>query len=387
MLDRRIPGIKETLARLRETTATINDLESQIASKKSELDRIIKSKNNSKIKDELFTEKNTKNVELRELFEIEKKLQEKKNSLSREFRSIKEIVISERKKYNLKSFGELEAREKKLNMRIIGGRLSSQEEREISNSLLEIKRMKKKMGALKENDMKLDEMGRKLGKFSEELKANAEKITKKKAEIEEINKKLSELHSQKEKKTPEMINLENRINELINLKKEKIEVKKSIQEELKLLEEKYNSYKKELEEQRRIEDEKKSLIERVKELKNTKQNLITNKNNIDPKKYDNTMAILKKFTKKQSELNLPPSVIQSLCELGAIIPKTVEDIPSCLESMEKKKNEYKNNISQSVKNMEEELTKLDNELKKIQSKIDSMPATDFKVIKKKYGIN
>ncbi|ELQ74178.1 hypothetical protein THOM_2916 [Trachipleistophora hominis] len=369
---KRVPGISEHLKAIREINDRINAITASVKECKDKIAQLIKEEKSNSPKVQLIAQKQQLNDDLSAVMEERDKLMEEKKALLPEYLKLKEDLAAEKRKINLKeNVLELDNKIKEINDNIMKCTLTTQQEKEYANRLMDLKKKKTFCATLKGKELRIKTMGDELHVIKDKLAHNANAAHKIKLSINDVRNELNRLRETKIKNP----RIEENDAKISNLKKEKdelLEKRRKVQLQIQEKEKEHERLMQEMEKQQEIENQKKEIVKEMREKEGRKNLLLKEIVEIDPHKFD----ILANELKNVQSNALPLSLVKSLAELKLPIPKDSEDINALLNTIKDRKKEYESSIVGKVEDINKKIKDIDVELVKCKEELSKMPAVE-----------
>lgn len=374
-----VPGTRNLILEIKGMSDKINTMETELKNLHDQLhDTIQQDKMNSpksKIMNELkvaIEEKKGLSGERKSIFD----LNASHNAEIEKLRGTKDGMSTMNGAKISKTIEELE-------MKLISSSLKPKEENEISNSLVNLKLQKSKLGDIEAKLAQARDLEQSVKESKTRLTELSKQLQAKNSQIDDLKSQLDKLVESAKTKSPAISKLETRIESLKNQKTALVNDRLKKREELHKVEEDYSKLESEILLQKQLEEQKDSRRKIISDLRSEKDSLTLKKDEFDPKAFDLIVYNLEKLKlQKAKDLSLDIGMVSSLLKHGIKIPATTESLDSTISSVKDKKNESVILFAKSVNSISSSIEELNKKISDEMEKLSLLPPTNFELLKK-----
>lgn len=374
---RRAPGIQIHVNAIRDINNQINTLTERVTEYKDKIETELQRTNEKSENSRIRTEVRSLDDAIRALKAKKTEHLEEKTKLSTEFNGLKEGISTEKRKINFSSLEELEKREKEINYKLMTSPVTSQQEREISALLCDIKKKRVDLQNLSTKESRLAFLNKRLGELSSIIRGLNGEIDENKKKIDALKTELQSLTEKGKTKNDVVVEHERKIEEFKKTKMELYEKRKREQAEIVKKEEAHEKYMQTMAEMQEQENQRKVVKSRIKKLEDERDVLLKEQAHLGSEKFDEIVRSLTNIVPGKN-LSLPIALVQRLTSVGMPLPKDMKDIAKTIDGLKSAKEKFSKNAFQNVRNLEGRINSIDTKISEERKILDSMPEPEVK---------
>lgn len=376
---RSVPGARELILKIRSIGDEITNLDQEIKLIQEQIQTLISEERSKSPKNKLSNDLRSA-IEEKKAIATERRLVF--DSIAQKKKEI-DAIKSERSGltsgYN--SIGKLNSAIEEFEHKLIVSKLTPKEEGQITSKLISLKIERNKLGESEDMLAKAEELESEIKEYKKKLEETSSLVAEKNNIIDSIKIQLDKLTEDGKVKLPAIVKLENQLDALKNQKNSLFTQRNTVRDNLHNVEEEFSKIEAQILVQKELEDDKETIRKRITNLKFEKDTLLSEKDVYNPKIFDNIISSLKGL-KMSDTFSLDINLVTHLMKQNVSIPSSVDSLDSIIRSLLENKKKSEVDFKNRIEGLNAEIASINGKIEDEIKKINSMPPTDFEILKK-----
>jgi uncharacterized coiled-coil DUF342 family protein len=378
---KRIPGVQANRTAISELKQELSRISSAVEDHNNKIREILRIERESSPRNELQARLDHIVAVLRDLKEQKAAELRNRTTLQNLYNELKgELAPEKGKGGKPMSVSEIDSKIKEIEFRIISDTLDVKTEDALVSEMQELKRKKQSLGATEQKSRTAFETKEKLDESYLDAKKLTEEINNKHKEADEVRGEIKKIAEQSKTKNPQVEAHEKNI-QMLKAKREEISKKIAAQlDEIKKKEEEYHVLEKEIMLAKANEQRKDKIREKIHELEDEKNRLLSERGSCDPAKFDVVIVGLEQLCGR-STFALPGGLAFQVLQAGVKCPTKAEEVQSAVEELKTKQKEFARVVVDRVKDIDTKVSDLDKRILIEKKALEELPPTDTRLLR------
>lgn len=268
-----------------------------------------------------------------------------------------------------------------LEMKLIATSVTSKEEVDIANSLLNLKLQKNKLGQMEHNNALIEGLEASLKEYKLKVAQLSQQLSEKNAIINSLKAELEKLTEGGKNKSPEVVKLEGKITSLKSQKNDYFAQRNAKREKIHELEEEFGKFESELHIQKQLEEQKDSIRKVIASLKRERDSIFNEQESYSPRVFDSLIFTVRKL-KDSETFSLDIDLVTHLMKYNIEIPACPSSLDQTVEALQQKKEKCQATLKQKSAKLDSAISDINSKIDAENAKLNALPPTNFDILKK-----